>query len=192
EQGERDEGVGGEKVQGHGPVAGVGDHLFQRPSPRGSQRAGEILVLGIGDVLPHSRAQRHWRVAGVPLEPAGQFAQEPLPPPSQAETSSGVAARAAGSLPGSPAPAEAKCGRPPPFPPLSAAIRLTRSPALRPALTRSSVRVTWIAPFPPVLNRTSTALRLPSRNRSAISPTSARSSLAVSAIVTSTSPTRAT
>ena len=81
-------------------------------------------------------------------------AQAPLPwaraGPASPPTSPGVAARAAPSLPGSPAPAEAKCGRPPPFPPLSAAMRLTRSPALRPAPTRSSVSVTWIAPAPRV------------------------------------------
>ena len=73
-----------------------------------------------------------------------------------------------------------------PCPPLTAAIRLTRSPALRPALTRSSVTATCTAPRPAVPKSTSTAPARPPRKVSATCPSSARSSLRVSASVTST------
>src|SRR3954467_10452222 len=97
--------------------------------------------------LSHTRSQRCRGLAGVLIQPFAQRHQAPVASatwrlPSQAFTKAGVAARAADNLAESPAPAEAKCGRPPPFPPLTAAIRFTRSPAFLPDLTRSSVRAT--------------------------------------------------
>src|SRR2546422_2497049 len=41
-------------------------------------------------------------------------------------------------------PADAKCGRPPPLPPDTAAIAPAISPAFTPCATRSSVTATWI------------------------------------------------
>src|SRR5213596_4054868 len=50
--------------------------------------------------------------------------------PASSRTISTVRARASPSLLTSPTPADAKCGRPPPFPPVVAAMALAISPAL--------------------------------------------------------------
>ena len=159
------EGVRREQVERHRSIAGAGQHPVEGSTAGGGQGFGRCSAgAGMGQ---HALAQGVRRAGRLPLQPGSRQAPFPsarVPPPSQAETSSRVAARAWGSLVASPAPAEAKWGRPPPRPPLSAAMRFTRSPALRPARTRSSVRATWMPPRPPVLKSTSTPFRLPSRN----------------------------
>src|SRR5207247_6299957 len=62
--------------------------------------------------------------------------------PSSLRTMAEAWARASDSLAGSPAPADAKCARPPPLPPDTAAMAPAISPAFTPSLTRSSVTAT--------------------------------------------------
>ena len=73
---------------------------------------------------------------------------------SSAATIAGVSARALGSFAASPAPADAKWGRPPPRPPLTAAIRFTTSPAFTPREIRSSVTPTCTPGRSPLTNST--------------------------------------
>ncbi len=116
----------------------MGEHAIQRAcAGRRQASARSVVVTRCGErVLPDPVSERRGGPAGVPVQPvarqpsgAGRFATRRSEPRGHQP---GVAARAAGRRSGSPAPAEAKCGRPPPLPPLSAAIRLTRSPALLP------------------------------------------------------------
>src|SRR5512134_806968 len=169
---QRDQGVCSEEIERDGAVARVRQHLLQRGVGRVAERGRDIGSTRYGTgVLLHPRAERFGRGYGVQVEPETQGRKLRVclghPPSSQAATMPGVASRAAASREGSPAPAEAKWGRPPPLPPLTAAMRLTSSPADRPAATRSSLSATCTAPRPAVPNSTRTAARLPSRNRSA-------------------------
>lgn len=140
EQGERDEGVGGEEVEGRAAVTLVARGLVQRPQTRGGEHRGNVTGWRVRRDVPvdplAKPGRRGRRVPGDPVPGDAQRAS------SQSATTSGVAVRAAASREASPAPADAKWGRPPPLPPLSAASRLTRSPAFRPAFTRSSVTAT--------------------------------------------------
>ena len=120
----------------------------------------------------HARArstQRRGCAGARPGEPVRRrsLRRRAIPP-----TSPGVAARGvaqAGRI--ARARPRRSAGRPPPLPPLSAAIRLTRSPALRPALHQIvGQRRRGSRPGPRCRTGPARALRLPSRNRSAIAP----------------------
>src|SRR5439155_666550 len=81
------------------------------------------------------------RGRGAPgIEPGQHLA--PGHRPSSLRTMAEAWARASDSLAGSPAPADAKCARPPPLPPDTAAMAPAISPAFTPSLTRSSVTAT--------------------------------------------------
>src|SRR3989440_3515235 len=79
-------------------------------------------------------------------------------------------ARASPSFVASPAPADAKCGLPPPFPPDTAAIALAMSPAFTPCCTRSSVTATCTPARSPFVNRMEIARLWLERNASITSP----------------------
>src|SRR5205807_508305 len=73
-------------------------------------------------------------------------------------------------LEGQLAPADAKCGLPPPFPPDTAAIALAMSPAFTPCCTRSSVTATCTPARSPFVNRMEIARLWLERNASITSP----------------------
>src|SRR6185369_1599946 len=145
---ERDEGIGGEEVERRRTVVGLLEGPVERGRAGLRQRFGDPRPGGnCGRIFGYALPKRLRSPGGAALEPNAQWgrcrAWRVHPPlPSQAEMTAGVWARASANRAGSPAPADAKWGRPPPLPPLIAAIRFTRSPALRPALTRSSLNVT--------------------------------------------------
>ena len=132
-----DERVGREQVERHravarrGPAPGRGLDRPRRPVLR---RGSSALAAGMA-TAPARAGRPARRPSAAPA--SGAVRRRSLPrasrPPSQAETARGWRHAPGGAWSASPAPAEAKWGRPPPLPPLSAAIRLTRSPALRPA-----------------------------------------------------------
>src|SRR5256714_6129772 len=94
------------------------------------------------------------RRRGPPSDP-----REDPPPRHRAIflTISGVLAGVSASFDASPRPADAKCCRPPPRPPLSAASALASRPALIPAWTRSSVTPTWTEALSPLAKSTEMA-----------------------------------
>src|SRR3990172_8217889 len=132
--------------------------------------------------------QRRRHAAEPSFQPRLHSAQL-VPWASAARTMSGVLARVSPSLAGSPKPPDAKCGRPPPLPPLTAAIRATRSPAFTPRATSSSVRLTCTPGRSPPVNITHTPFFFFSaRNLSIISPTCSRSVTGASPTSNSMSP----
>src|SRR5258705_4795281 len=88
----------------------------------------------------------------------------------------------------SPTPADAKCGRPPLFPPVVAAMALAISPALIPLETRSSVTATWMPARSPVVNNTEIARLCFPRKPSMMAEIWSRSSIADSETCNSRSP----
>src|SRR5688500_6617923 len=153
-----DEGICGQQVERElpSPARPRGDASEQRATDL-FQMGGES-EWGIVHGAVQALAQRgRWR--GTPRVEPGQH----LVPGHRAgggansRTISGVRARASPSLDGSPTPADAKWGRPPPFPPVAAAMALAMSPALMPLETRSSVTATWIPARLPVVNNTEIA-----------------------------------
>src|SRR5882762_7061391 len=112
--------------------------------------SGEQLFDGAIETLPQCGRRRR----SPRMEPRQHFLASHR---ANSRTISAVRARASRSLLTSPTPADAKCGRPPPLPPVVAAIALAMSPALTPLETRSSVTATWIPARSPVVNSTEIA-----------------------------------
>src|SRR5437667_3864638 len=165
-----------------------------------SQRSGRHAVQ---QLTPEPRQMRDQRLGGIvhdPPEPLPQCVRRrgsPRVEPGQdlvarhrakSRTISAVRARASPSLDTSPTPADAKCGRPPPLPPVVDAMALAMSPAFTPLETRSSVTATWIPARSPVVNSTEIARLCLARKPSMIAAICPRSSRLDSLTWSSTSP----
>src|SRR5882672_2778680 len=168
----RDEGVRREQVErqlapGAWPIRYPPQHA---PSQEGElvrqRRAGGELRVGHRPLEADPQRVRGDRAAR--LEPGKHLASGHRR--SSPSMIARVWARARPSFAASPAPAEAKCGRPPPFPPDTAAIALAMSPALTPCCTRSSVTETCTPARSPFVNSTEIARLWLERNASMTSP----------------------
>src|SRR5207248_1783320 len=117
-----------EEIQRHRPIARPADGGAERgfPRPRQPHRKGRAGIGGLEE-LQRAVVELARRSLQMLFEPPRD-----RQPRSHSATIRGVASRAAPRRAGSPAPAEASPGRPPPLPPLTAAIRFTRSPAFFP------------------------------------------------------------
>lgn len=129
EQRQCDEPVGRQQVERDRPIPLLRHNLPQGGMARPVQpvEPGALTSRGT-DMIQHTIPENRRSPPRAGVEPFLQSGH--LGRSSQDDTSAGTAWRAAPSRAGSPAPAEANCGRPPPLPPLTAAIRFTRSPAL--------------------------------------------------------------
>src|SRR4029077_9169479 len=167
-----DQRVGGEQLERQlSPPLRPIHHPPQHPPPH----QGELVRQGHarGDLpVSHGSLETHAeRVRGdrpARLEPGEHLA--PRHRRSNPWTIAGAWVRANPSFVASPTPAEAKCGRPPPFPPATAAIALTISPAFTPCCTRSSVTPTCTPGRSPFVNRREIARLWLERNASMTSP----------------------
>src|SRR5947199_148364 len=141
-----------------------------RPPPQ-----GELIRHGVEGrelrVTHHgldARPERVRRDRATRREPGEHLA--PRHRRSNPSTIARACARARPSFAGSPAPAEAKCGRPPPLPPDTATMALAMSPAFTPCCTRSSVTATCTPACSPFVNRTVIARLWLERNTSITRP----------------------
>src|SRR5256886_1491691 len=180
----RDERVGGEQLPRQlAPALRPTRHARQQAPPqlgqlvRQGQRGGR---LGLSHGVLEQGPQRVRRGRPPRRQPGQQLGAGHRR--SNRSTMSRACARARPIFATSPAPAEAKCGRPPPLPPDPAAIALAISPALTPCCTRSSVTATCTPACSPFVNRTEIARRWLERNASITSPICSRSSRSESAI----------
>src|SRR5437867_2432528 len=147
-----DEGIGCEQLDRQlAPTAGSTRHPPEHLPPQ----QGELIRQGVERrelrVTHHGLDARPERVRGdraARREPGEHLA--PCHRRSNPSTIARACARARPSFAGSPAPAEAKCGRPPPFPPDTATMALAMSPAFTPACSSSpsSLRISAYAPGP--------------------------------------------
>src|SRR5207237_8283744 len=150
----RDERVGREQIQRQlAPARRSPRHPCQQALPQQGQlvreRQGRVVHSGREGGAQHVGRRRAAR-----LEPREQLA--PGHRASSRLTIVAVCARVSPSLAGSPAPADAKCGRPPPLPPETAASAAAISAAFTPCATKSSVTPTWIPGRSPLVNSTDT------------------------------------
>src|SRR5438105_13033755 len=176
-------GLGFERVRGKR----IGGEQVERqftPAAGPRRNAGEQLASQLRQMLGKRKARCMHRAA-EPLPQGCRWCGAAGIQPSQhflarhrakSRTISAVRARASPSFARSPTPAEAKCGRPPPVPPVALAIAFAMSPALTPLETRSSVTATWIPARCPVVNNTEIAHLCFPRNPSILAPAALRSS----------------
>src|SRR5207247_5338022 len=145
-----DKRIGGEQVERQlAPARGVRRHAAQQPAADGREVARQRLgpVRYARRKVPRQRRRRRRMPRLEPRQHRVSFHRS-----SRLRTTSATRDSISGSLATSPTPAEAKCGRPPPLPPTSAARSPASSPALSPRDTRSSVTAMWRPGRPPLVS----------------------------------------